>query len=447
MKNAAQKKLEISTPEISEIIYRSPHDLKSWPNNPRKHSEKQRTKLKANIEKFGFTNPPIVDETATILSGHGRIEAAIELGLPMIPVRVISGLTEADKVAFVIADNKLGLESDWDDTLLKAQMEIIIQNDFNIELTGFSTAEIDIMFDGAEKPAASDPDDLQPDDMVEEVVSRVGDLYQLGDHLLLCGNALETSSYQNVMQDDSAQMIISDPPFNMAISGHLCGKGKVKHDEFPMASGEMSQEEFTDFLSKALSHMHASTREGAIIYLFIDWRHLQEMLDATKALFGAPRQLCVWAKTNGGMGTFYRSQHELVFVFKKGNAPHVNNFELGQHGRYRTNVWSYAGVNSFGNNQALLKLHPTVKPVSLIADAIRDCSHRKGIVLDPFAGSGTILIAAERTGRYVRAIELDPHYVDIAVMRWQRVTGNEAVLAATGQTFDQVRAERLSVQG
>lgn len=447
MKNAAPKKLVISTPEISEIIYRSPHDLKPWPNNPRKHSDKQRTKLKANIEKFGFTNPPIVDETATILSGHGRIEAAIELGLPMIPVRVISGLTEADKVAFVIADNKLGLESDWDASLLKAQMEIIIRNDFNIELTGFSTAEVDIMFDGAEKPAASDPDDLQPDDMVEEVVSRVGDLYELGDHLLLCGNALETSSYQNVMRDDLAQMIISDPPFNVAINGHVCGKGKVKHEEFVMATGELSREEFTDFLADASSHMHASARAGAIIYLFIDWRHLQEMLDATKALFGPPRQLCVWAKTNGGMGTFYRSQHELIFVFKKGTAQHINNFELGQHGRYRTNVWSYAGVNSFGNNQALLKLHPTVKPVSLIADAIRDCSNRKGIVLDPFAGSGTILIAAERTGRYARAIELDPHYVDIAVMRWQRVTGNEAVLAVTGQTFDQVRAERLSVQG
>jgi DNA modification methylase len=179
----------------------------------------------------------------------------------------------------------------------------------------------------------------------------------------------------------------------------------------------------------------------------MDWRHAREIQDAARALFGSPRQLCVWAKDNGGMGTFYRSQHELVFVFKKGDAPHINNFELGQHGRYRTNVWNYPGVNTFkGKGYELLALHPTVKPVSLIADAIRDCSHRKGIVLDPFAGSGTILIAAERTGRYARAIELDPQYVDVSVKRWQRVTGAQAILAATGQTWDQVRAERLSAK-
>ena len=211
-----------------------------------------------------------------------------------------------------------------------------------------------------------------------------------------------------------------------------------------MASGEMSVSEFTDFMKSAFSHIHAFAQEGAIVYGFMDWRHTMEIQSAALPLFGLPRQLCVWVKDNGGMGSFYRSQHELVFVFKKGDAPHINNFELGQHGRYRTNVWNYPGVNTFkGKGYELLALHPTVKPVSLIADAIRDCSHRKGIVLDPFAGSGTILIAAERTGRCARAMELDQHYVDVAVMRWLRITGKQAVLHSTGQTWEQVSAQRL----
>jgi hypothetical protein len=209
-----------------------------------------------------------------------------------------------------------------------------------------------------------------------------------------------------------------------------------------MAAGEMSAPQFTAFLHDALSHTHAVCQAGAIVFAFMDWRHTPELLDAAKPLFGAPRQLCVWAKDNAGMGTFYRSQHELVYVFKKGDTPHINNFELGQHGRYRTNVWQYPGINS-GKGKQLLALHPTVKPVSLIADAMRDCSHRKGIVLDPFAGSGTLLIAAERTGRHARAIELDPQYVDVAIHRWQRITGKSAVLADSGQAWSDVREQRL----
>jgi DNA modification methylase len=429
---------------LSGLVERSPADLTPWPGNPRTHSDKQLAKLKASIQKFGFTAPVLVDEVGVILSGHGRVQAARELGLATIPTRLISGLTEVKKRAYVIADNKLSQLSGWDNSLLKAEMEILIKEDFDIETTGFSTAEIDIMFDAPEGPAGSDPDDLQSEDIVEEVVSREGDLWQLGHHLLLCGNALKAESYQTVMQGHLAQMVITDPPFNVPIDGHVCGNGKVKHKEFAMASGEMSRSQFTAFLKDALFHLHACVQDGAIIFTFMDWRHAREIQDAAQPLFGEPRQLCVWAKDNGGMGTFYRSQHELVYVFKKGTAPHINNFELGQHGRYRTNVWKYPGVNTFkGKGYELLALHPTVKPVSLIADAIRDCSHRKGIVLDPFAGSGTILVAAERTGRHARATELDPQYVDVAVLRWQRVTGKRAILSATGQTWDQVRAERL----
>jgi hypothetical protein len=429
----------------SGLIDRPPSDLKSWPGNPRTHNDKQLAKLKSSIQKFGFTAPVLVDEAGVILSGHGRVQAAIALELPTIPTRVIGGLSQAKKRAYVIADNKLAQLAGWDDTILKGELELLIAENFDIETTGFSTAEIDILFDGAEQPSASDPDDLQPDDISAEVTSRVGDLWRLENHLLLCGDALSPDSYKTIMQAVQAQMVISDPRCNVPIDGHVCGSGKIHHNEFKMASGEMTPGEFTAFLNTAFSHTHASSQDGAVHYYFMDWRHSMEVQKAAQPFFGSPLQLCVWVKNNGGMGSFYRSQHELVFVFKKGEASHINNFELGQHGRYRTNVWTYSGVNTFkGKGYELLTLHPTVKPVSLIADALRDCSHRQGIILDPFAGSGTILIAAERTGRQARAIELDPRYVDVGVMRWQRITGKQAVLEATGQNWDQVRASRLS---
>ena len=424
-------------PALSGIVERSPADLKPWPTNPRTHGDKQLTKLIASIRTFGFTIPALVDEDSVLLSGHGRVQAALKLHLQSIPTRVISGLTEAQKRAYVIADNKLALLSSWDLSLLNAEMTLLLESDFEIETTGFSTAEIDLMF----TEDAGDPGDLQEQDIVEAVVTRLGDLWQLGGHRLLCGNALEASAYDAVLAGAKAQMCITDPPYNVPIDGHVCGSGKVKHKEFAMASGEMSSSQFTSFLQSALTHLHAAVIDGAIVYAFMDWRHGAQLQAAAEPVFGPPRQLCVWVKDNAGMGTFYRSQHELVYVFKKGDAPHINNFELGQHGRYRTNVWTYPGANS-GKGRQLLALHPTVKPVSLIADAIRDCSHRKGIILDPFAGSGTVLVAAERTGRHARAIELDPQYVDVAIQRWQRLTGKQAILAATGQTWEALRAER-----
>ena len=439
--------LNANSSKICQIVERPPGDLRPWPGNPRTHSDKQLAKLKASIQTFGFTAPVLVDEAGVILSGHGRVQAAKELGLAQIPTRVLSGLSEVKKRAYVIADNKIAQLSGWDQTLLKSELEILIREEFEVEATGFSTAEIDLMFD-TETPAGSDPDDLQEADIRAEVVSQPGDLWQLGHHRLLCGDALSPESYRALMRDERAQLVVSDPPYNVPIAGHVCGKGKVKHREFAMAAGEMSPQQFTAFLRAAFSLPHDFSRDGALHFYFMDWRHLGEIQEAALPLFGPPRQLCVWVKDNGGMGSFYRSQHELVFVFKRGDAPHINNFELGQHGRYRTNVWTYPGVNTFkGKGYQLLALHPTVKPVSLIADALRDCSHRKGIVLDPFAGSGTILIAAERTGRQARAIELDPQYVDVGLLRWQRVTGREATLAATGQSWAEVRAERLSATG
>lgn len=430
--------------QFGGIVDRSPSDLTPWPNNPRIHPEKQLAAIKAAMLQFGVTAPILVDENGQILSGHGRVQAALALGLASVPTRVISGLSEAQKRAYVLADNKIAELSKWDQGLLKSELEILIAEDFAIETTGFSTAEIDVMFDDGAAAAATDPDDLQPSDIPTDIVSQVGDLWQLGNHYLLCGNALDAECYQTVMRGELAELTISDAPYNLEADS-IGGSGKIHHQSFAMASGEMTPSKFTAFLNRAFSHTHAFSQDGSIHYYFMDWRHMREIQDAAVPLFGPLRQLCVWAKHAGGMGSFYRNQHELVFVFKKGNAPHINNFELGQHGRYRTNVWNYSGIASVTEkNHVLLGLHPTIKPVGLIADAIRDCSHRKGIILDPFAGSGTLLIAAERTGRHARVIEIDPQYVDVGVQRWQRVTGKQAVLVATGQTWDQVRAERLT---
>lgn len=276
-------------------------------------------------------------------------------------------------------------------------------------------------------------------------VAQLGDLWLLGTHRLLCANALQAESYAQLLDGERAQMVITDPPYNVPIQGHVCGSGSVKHDEFVMASGEMNRKEFTAFLSKMMQCTADASRDGAIHYYFMDWRHITELTEAARPVLGEIRQLCIWAKDNAGIGTFYRNQHEMVFVYKKGSAPHINNFELGQHGRYRTNVWNYPGVNTFsGKGYALLKYHPTVKPVAMIADAIRDCSHHSGRILDPFAGSGTIVLAAERTNRVACAMELEPKYIDVAIQRWQHMTGQHAVLAQSGLTWGEVRAHRTT---
>lgn len=437
---SGDKTVPVQTSAQPDIIHRPPAELIPYKANARRHDERQIAALIASIQEFGFTGVIVTNEEGMVLAGHGRLEAAKRLGLETVPTRVAVGLTKAQQRAYVLADNKISQMSTWDDNQLKLEIEQLVLDDFNVELTGFSTAEIDIMFDDtALEPETNDPDDLQPEDVADNNVSKIGDIWILGKHRLICGSALEHGVYMKLMDAEQAQMVITDPPFNVKVNGHVGGSGNIKHDEFVMASGEMSDEEFTNFLNSSFTLVEDFSKDGAIIFAFMDWRHSRHILDAAEPVFGPQRQLCVWAKDNGGMGSFYRSQHELVYVFKKGDAPHINNFGLGQYGRYRTNVWNYAGINSFksgGNN--LLKLHPTVKPVSMIADAIRDCSHHQSIVLDPFTGSGTILVAAERTGRYARAIELDPKYVDVAVRRWQRVTGEDAIHADSGLKFNEI---------
>lgn len=264
----------------------------------------------------------------------------------------------------------------------------------------------------------------------------------MGNHRLICGDAQLDETYSRLMLGDWAQMVFTDPPYNVKISGHVCGSGTIQHREFAMGAGEMDQAGFTQFLASALFGMGKVSVDGAIHFVCMDWRHIEELQQAGSGVYSELKNMIVWKKTNAGMGTFYRSQHELVFAYKVGSAPHINTFGLGATGRYRTNVWEYPGVNSFGANQKDLALHPTVKPVALVTDVIKDVSRRDDIVLDGFGGSGTTLIAAERCGRIARVVELDPIYCDVICRRYAALTGDEAVLAETGENFASAAVRR-----
>jgi DNA modification methylase len=419
--------------------------LKPYPGNARTHSRKQIKQIVESVRRFGFTSPPLVDDKDIIIAGHGRVAAAKQLELATIPILRLSHLSAAEKRAYVLADNKLAQQAGWDRELLAIELQGLIDLDFEVELTGFQMGEIDIILDDAREANGESPgrEDECDEPLTGRTVSRPGDLWTLGNHRLLCGNALDPAAFDVLLEGKKAEFAFTDPPYNVPIDGHVGGKGNIHHREFAMASGEMSQEEFTRFLTDVFQELVAHTVEGSIHQICVDWRHLREMLAAGDVAYTELKNLCVWAKNNAGMGSLYRSQHELIFVWKSGGAPHINNVELGRHGRNRSNVWSYAGVNTMRPGRLEeLAMHPTVKPVALVADAIKDCSRRGGLVLDPFGGSGTTLIAAERTGRKARTLEIDAAYVDVAVRRWQTYTGKTATLAATGQTFEQVEEER-----
>ncbi len=426
-----------------KITYRRVEDLSPYAGNARTHSDKQINQIAASMRTFGFTNPVLIDGAGSIVAGHGRVAAARKLGYGEVPVIALAHLSEAERRAYVIADNRLAELAGWDRDILAIELQALsdMELDFDLEITGFETAEIDLLLDedggGNREPA---------DDLLEPspgpAITRPGDIWQLGRHKLICGDALEAATYKELMGDEHARAVFTDPPYNVRIDGHVCGSGKVKHREFAMATGEMDKADFTTFLRDSLAAMADVSLDGAIHFVCMDWRHMDELSAAGAEVYSELKNLVVWAKTNGGMGTFYRSQHELIFVYKVGTAKHLNTFGLGETGRYRTNVWAYAGVNSFGGNQEDLALHPTVKPVALVADAIRDVTHRGDIVLDGFGGSGTTLIAAERTGRVARLIELDPLYCDVICRRFEAQTGQPARLVGTNQTFADVALER-----
>ena len=418
-------------------------------NNPRTHSEKQIRQIAASIETFGFTNPVLIDSSRTVIAGHGRVRAAKQLGLETVPTIQLEHLSEEQVRAYVIADNRLAECAGWDRDLLAIELQGLaeIDLDFDLEVIGFETAEIDLMIGESGLGDEPDPADACSGfDPEGPIVSQLGDLWEIGPHRLLCGDALDASAYARLLGSERAQMVFVDPPYNVPIGGHVSGLGRNHHDEFAMASGEMSEAEFTTFLEAALRHHAELSAPGALHFVCMDWRHAGELLAASRELYSECKNLCVWAKTNAGMGSLYRSQHELVFVFKAGTAPHVNNVELGRHGRTRSNVWRYAGVNSFGTERdEALAMHPTVKPVRLVADAILDCSQRGDIVLDGFAGSGTTLLAADRTGRVGYGLEIEPRFVDATLRRLLEHTGLEAIHAETGQPFAEVAATRAAL--
>lgn len=426
-----------------QIVWRLIHSLKPFRKNPRGHPEAQIAALMKSIERF-WTIPILIDETGTILAGHLRWEVAKRLGMAKVPTIMIVGLSESEKSAVVIADNRLPEQAIWDFDLLREHFKELIELDFDVEFTGFSTGEVDLIIDGNVAQEAGNPaDDLNGFALNGPAISKSGDIWEVGRHRVICGNALERRFYERLLHGDVAQMVVTDPPYNVPIAGHAMGRGKVRHRNFEQAAGEMSPAEFIQFLERFIRLAITFSRDGSIHYIFMDWRHLPELLKAAKALYAEWKNLLVWNKDNAGQGSFYRAKHELIAVLKNGTAPHINNFGLGAKGRYRTNVLDYPSVNSLHPaRKGDLALHPTVKPVALIADLIRDCSKRKGVILDPFGGSGTTILAAERTGRIARLIELDPLYVDVAVRRWERITGVPARHATSGLSFEQVAAER-----
>lgn len=423
------------------IEYLCPSDLLPRTSNPRTHSEAQIKQLMRSIQHFGFTNPILVDERGGIIAGHGRILAAERLQMDRVPTICLKNMSEADIRAYVIADNKLAENAGWDSQLLALEFRYLSDLDIEVDLTltGFELPEIDVALQSLvlADDAQTDPADEVPEVQADHVVTNPGDVWHIGPHRLICGDALKQDTYQTLLGDDLAQMVFADPPYNVQIRGHVSGLGSTKHREFAMAAGEMTAEEFQSFLAEAFQLVAAYSMDGAIHFQCMDWRHLSEILAAGEEAYTKLKNLCVWAKTNGGMGSMYRSQHELVFVFKSGTAKHINNVELGKNGRNRTNVWTYPGANSFGGAQADLEMHPTVKPVALIRDAIMDCSHRGGIVLDNFAGSGSTLVAAHETGRRGFGIEFDPAYSDVIVKRLAETSGLQA-RHADGRSFAEV---------
>ena len=430
---------------LLEIQYLPVTQLKPDPKNPRVHRKQQLTQIARSIEQFGFNVPVLVNSELVLMAGHGRVEACKLIGITEVPTIRIEHLSPEQARAFLIADNRLTENAVWDEQLLGQQFKELseLDLDFDLDLTGFSAGEIDVLIDEFESPTHDDTADEIPESS-EVVVSRAGDLWLLGNHRLLCGNALHPDSFELLMGDHRAAMIFTDPPYNVPIAGNVSGKGTVKHQDFAMACGEMNSEQFTEFLTSTLKLAADRSRAGAIAVVAMDWRHMREMLTAGLNVFSQIKNVCIWVKDRPGMGTFYRSRHELFFIFKHGNSPHTNNFELGQYGRNRTNVWEYPAAASFaqtGNEGNLLRAHPTVKPVALVSDSIKDCSNRGDTILDPFLGSGTTVIAAEKSGRVCFGMEIDPKYSDLVVRRWQNFTCGHATHAVSGRLFDDVQKE------
>lgn len=427
------------------IKYKDPRKLKPRLKNPRTHSPRQLKLIASSITEFGFINPVLIDGSDGIVAGHARVAAAVSLNMTDVPTVRVDHLNPTQIRAYVIADNRLAEKAGWDPNLLALELqELSVQPNFDVTVTGFEMAEIDLIVGDATDDKPDEADDVPEIDRTIPAVSQIGDCWQIGDHILLCDDALKSESYERLLRGKRAQMVFTDPPYNVRIAGNVSGLGKSRHREFAMAAGEMSQREFTNFLRRALTNLAEFSIDGSIHFVCMDWRHIRELADAADDVYTELKNICVWSKSNAGMGSLYSSAHEFVFVYKNGRAKHINNVELGRFGRSRTNIWHYAGMSSFGKDRdAALAGHPTPKPLALVSDAILDCSKRGGLVLDAFAGSGTTLLAAEKSGRRGYGIELDPHYVDLIIRRFEEIYGLEAIHLVSDLSFDRIQAKRM----
>jgi DNA modification methylase len=399
--------------------------LKPNPRNARTHSKRQTNLIAKSLKTFGFVNPILIDKRGMIIAGHGWIAAAKRLGMNEVPALRIEHLSDDDLRAYVLADNQLAALAGWDDDILAIELqhltEVVV--DFDVTVTGFEMPAIDLIVEKAKAPKPED--EIQAIDRTGAAVTRPGDLWRLGPHRILCADALKIASYATLMGEDLARIAFADPPYNVKIAGFVSQSARLAHRGFAMAVGEMTEDEFVAFLRSAMTWARRFSAAGAVQFWCQDWRHQHELLSASRAAGLEQLNCCVWVKDNGGMGGLYRSRHEFIGVFKVPGAPHRNNVELGKHGRNRTNVWEYPG---------------------LVTDALLDCSIRGDIMLDPFLGSGSTLIAAERVGRVCRGMEIDPLYVDVAIRRWQRMTGEQAIHAESGVRFAALEPEETGVR-
>ena len=417
------------------------------PRNARKHPRRQINKIARSIETLGWATPLVIDEDNVVLCGNGRLEAAKELGLVEVPCVRLIDLNEPEKTALALADNKLGDGSSFDDDMVKSLLTELASIDFDMVVTGFEAGEVDFIVDGPAGAVSADPaDEVVEIDEGTPAITQSGDVWQLGRHRLTCGSALDEAVYAKLLKGDLARMVFVDCPYNVSIPKHVSGLGKHKHQDFQHASGELSEQEFRDdFLRPSHQLLAANSVDGSLHFSCMDWRSIATLIEACKPIYSEYKNLLVWVKRSGSMGSHWRSQHELIAVFKQGTAPHINNVELGKNGRYRTNVLDYPGANTFGpTRDADLEAHPTVKPTRLIADLIKDVSNRGDLILDAFAGSGSLILAAEQTKRRAAAIEIDPRYCDVAIRRWQKLTKKKATLEGDGRTFDEIAAERAA---
>ncbi|MHA7819623.1 MAG: site-specific DNA-methyltransferase [Erythrobacter sp.] len=410
---------------LLEVVYQAPDELVPDPRNARTHSKRQIEQIMSSIRAFGFTNPILADPDGNLIAGHGRLRAAKEMGLGTVPVITLDGLTEPQKKALRLADNKIALNAGWDTEILKLELAELSLPEVEVDLglTGFSPGEIDVVLSESE-----DPDDEVIPPVPESPRVQPGDIWQLGEHRVACGDGRDVAFLQRLVGEGEAiDCAFLDPPYNVKINGHANAKGR--HREFAMASGEMNEDQFRTFLADTLGACSKVSRDGAVHFVCMDWRHMDDVTASVDGIYDDLLNICVWNKGNAGMGSLYRSKHEMVFVYRVGSATHTNNVELGKHGRNRTNVWDYPSVNSMrGSRREDLALHPTVKPVAMVADAYCDVTRQGELVLDIFLGSGTSLIAAERVGRRFRGLDIDPAYVDLAMQRWSDLTGKDPEL-------------------